>query len=110
MHEYSIVAALLLRVEDEARARSAASVASVRIRLGALSGVEPSLLATAFEMAREGTVCRGADLEIVSGEVSWVCPGCGREGAESRCPTCALPGRLEGGDEILLERIEMEVA
>jgi hypothetical protein len=43
----------------------------------------------------------------------WSCPGCGRpiaSGEILRCPDCLRPARLEAGDEILLEQIEMEVA
>ncbi len=111
MHEYSLVSALLDRVEHEARARGARSVARIRVRLGGLSGVEPELFATAFEMARAGTLCDQATLDIARTAVSWTCPLC-REpqaNAEARCPACGLPARLEGTDEIVLERIELEV-
>jgi hydrogenase nickel incorporation protein HypA/HybF len=112
VHEYSLVSALLDRVEQEARARGARSVARVRVRLGGLSGVEPELFATAFEMARAGTICRDAVLDVARTEVSWTCPLCEKlqENAEARCPECGLPARLAGTDEIVLERIEMEVA
>jgi Zn finger protein HypA/HybF involved in hydrogenase expression len=43
----------------------------------------------------------------------WTCTACGREiprGEVLTCPACELPARLApGGDEILLETIEMEV-
>ncbi len=112
MHEYSIVAALLERVEAEAASRRATAVHHVRVRIGELAGIEPDLFVAAFEMCREHGVCAGADLEIVPAETHWKCPGCGAgiaAGAILQCPECALPARLEGGHEILLERIEMEV-
>lgn len=111
MHEYSIVSALLDRIEEEARSRRARAVARVQVRLGGLSGVEPDLLATAFEMARAGTICGEAHLEIVRSEVKWTCPSCGRPLSRGggRCPECDLPPRLDGSDEIILERLELEV-
>ncbi len=112
MHEYSIVAALLERVEAEAASRRATAVHRIRVRIGELAGIETDLFASAFEMCREHSVCAGAELEIVPAETCWKCPGCGAElapGTILRCPECALPARLEGGHEILLERIEMEV-
>lgn len=112
MHEYSIVASLLERVEAEAQSRQATAVHHVRVRIGELAGIEPDLFAAAFEMCREHGVCAGADLEIVPAETRWQCPACGAEiapGAILQCPECSLPARLEGGHEILLERIEMEV-
>ena len=113
MHEYSIVAALLERVEAEAASRGATAVHQIRVRVGELSGVEPDLLASAYDLFRERGVCAGAELEIVADAARWTCPECGEElkpGAILRCPTCSIPARLTDGGEILLERIEMEVA
>jgi hydrogenase nickel incorporation protein HypA/HybF len=111
MHEYGIVESLLDRVDTEAAARSATSVRRLHVRIGELAGVDTELLATAFETFRRG-LCAGAELRIVEVSATWVCPRCGaplERGAVLRCPTCCVPARLEGGDEILLERIEMEV-
>ncbi|MDX1644840.1 MAG: hydrogenase maturation nickel metallochaperone HypA [Thermoanaerobaculia bacterium] len=112
MHEASIVEALLDRVEGEARAQGASAVHRVHVRLGELCGVEHDLLRSAYEMLRERGVCAGAELEIAAIEARWVCPGCEQvigRGRALRCDDCGLPARLESGDEILLERIEMEV-
>ena len=113
MHEYSIVASLLERVEAEARNRGATAVHHVRVRIGELSGVEPDLVAAAYELFRERSVCAAADLEIVPEAAAWACPRCGGQIASGeilKCPACALPARLASGGDILLERIEMEVA
>ena len=112
MHEYSIVSALLARVEAEARARGAEIVHSIRVRIGELSGVERDLLEAAYELARERTLCEQADLEIVPVTARWACTNCERaipKGAILRCPICDVPAHLAEGDEILLERVEMEV-
>ena len=113
MHEYSIVSALLDRVEREARVHGADRVERVVVSIGEMSGVEPELLATAFEMARRKTLCATADLEISSVSARWVCSGCGVEmerGGLLQCDDCGAAARLASGDEIMLERIEMEVA
>ena len=113
MHEYSIVAALVERVEAEAESRGATAVHHIRVRIGELSGVESDRLASAYELFRERTVCAAADLEIVSVPARWACPKCGGEiesGQILQCPACSMPARLQDGGEILLERIEMEVA
>ena len=112
MHEYSIVQALVERVEAEARARHAASVHRLSVRIGELSGVDVGLLATAFTTFRERTICERAELEVHSVPVRWECPECGREvspGTMLRCSGCGAPARLASGDEIVLDRIEMEV-
>lgn len=113
MHEFSVVQALLSRVEEEARGRGATAVHRIEVRIGELSGVEPELLASAFDLAREHTLCRGAALAIQPVPARWVCPRCGRPltaGSVLRCADCGAPARLDGGGEIVLERIEMEVA
>lgn len=113
MHEYSIIGALLQRVEAEALAQGASSVEHVRVALGELSGVDPELLTAAYQAFRARTFCRNADLEIRTVPARWVCPACERplaKGEILRCPHCQKPARLASGDEILLEQIEMEVA
>lgn len=112
MHEYSIIQALLQRVDAEARERHATSIARLRVALGELSGVDPELLKSAYEVFRDRTLCHGADLEIRTVPALWVCPACGRNlprGDVLRCPSCQAPARLAAGDEIVLEQIEMEV-
>ncbi len=112
MHEYSVVSALVDRVEQEARARRAVAVHRLSVRIGELSGVEPELFATAFEMCREGTLCARAELRITRSAACWECPQCGsalEAGAVLRCPGCSQPARMRSGDEIMLDQIEMEV-
>lgn len=112
MHEYSIVQALIERVAEEAALRGAIAIRRVHVRIGELSGVEPELLATAYDTFRERTLCADAPLELASSPAAWACPRCARpieRGRALRCPDCALPARLSSGDEILLERIEMEI-
>lgn len=70
------------------------------------------LFATAYEVFREQTVCAGAELSLRTVPALWTCPRCARAippGSPLRCSDCALPARLAHGDEIVLERIEMEV-
>jgi len=113
MHEYSIVLALLDRVEKEAKAHGASTVSRIRVRIGELSGVERDLLESAYELARQRTVCADAVLDLVPVSPRWVCRVCEtpiRNGGILRCSTCDAPAHLAEGDEILLERIEMEVA
>ncbi len=112
MHEYSLIQALLEQVEKQADSHGAVSVESIRVRVGEQAGVELDLFRTAFEMARDGTICSQAELELVAEPVRWQCPGCGETIAPGwvlRCAACDLPARLVQGDAILLERMELEV-
>lgn len=113
MHEYSIVQALMERVQREVDAHGASAVRRLRVRIGELSGVEAELLAAAYQVFRQHSVCAGAELDIVPVSARWVCPSCDRtirRGEILRCPECARPARLAAGDEIVLERVELEVA
>ncbi|MCB9563958.1 MAG: hydrogenase maturation nickel metallochaperone HypA [Kofleriaceae bacterium] len=111
MHEYSIVAALVDRVAREAGPRHA-HVQRLAVTIGELAGVDVPLLQTAYDTFRAGTVCADAELTIRQVAAEWRCPGCDTalaRGAPLRCATCGRPARLTAGDEIILERIEMEV-
>jgi len=112
MHEYSLVQALLKRIEAEARAHGARAVHRVVVRIGPLAGVERDLFTTAFDVCREGTLCGAAELAIDGEDVEWRCESCGAaipQGSVLACPSCNLPARLAGGDALILERIELEV-
>jgi hydrogenase nickel incorporation protein HypA/HybF len=112
VHEWSIVESLLARAADEARARPRAKVMKLHVKIGELSGVERDLLSAAFETFRARTPCAEATLEIEPVAAAWRCRSCGREiepGRRLRCDACGSPARLVQGDEIVLERIEMEV-
>jgi hydrogenase nickel incorporation protein HypA/HybF len=112
MHEYSVARALLDRIEREAPKHGSGAVRAVHVRLGELSGVDGTLLRTAYELCRDGTRCAGAPLEIEDQEARWTCSRCGAaiaRGARLTCAGCGQPARLACGDEILLVAIEMEV-
>jgi hydrogenase nickel incorporation protein HypA/HybF len=112
MHEYSIVRALMEQVEATARKEKAIAVHGVRVRIGALAGVEPDLFSSAFELCRQRTICAEAALEVTLSPAVWSCPQCEApiaQGEILRCSVCELPARMSSGDEIMLERIELEV-
>lgn len=113
MHEYSLVQALLEQVDRQARAHRALAVHRLHVSVGELAGVEVPLLETAYETFRERTRCAGAALEVHTVAARWACPVCGAAvpaGGLLRCGECGTPARLEAGDEIVLDRIEMEVS
>jgi hydrogenase nickel incorporation protein HypA/HybF len=81
MHEYSIVSALVDRVEELADAHPGAQVRKVHVKIGKLAGVEVVLLKTAYETFRPHTVCEAAELAI----------------------------ETVAGDDLTLARVELEV-
>lgn len=112
MHEYSIVQSLVDSVTAAVGDREA-SVQRIDVAIGELAGVDCALLRTAFEVFRDGTLCERATLTIDRIPARWECSRCRGEVARGgflRCPLCNTPARLAAGDEIVLQRIELEVA
>jgi hydrogenase nickel incorporation protein HypA/HybF len=113
MHEYSIVQSLVDSVAAAVGTRPGAVVHEVRITIGEMAGVDCTLLATAFEVFRSGTLCESARLTIDRTPALWECPRCHapiERGAFLRCVLCNEPAHLATGDEIVLQRIELEAA
>jgi hydrogenase nickel incorporation protein HypA/HybF len=111
MHEYSLAQSLLRMVEEQARAAGATRVLRVVVRVGGAAGVEPALLETAWGVVRETPVCAASELALDLVPERWVCALCRTPiaaGAELRCGACDVAAVLDGGDELLLARIEVE--
>jgi hydrogenase nickel incorporation protein HypA/HybF len=111
MHEYSIVQSLVDSVA--AVVPRDATVQHIDVRIGEVAGVDCALLATAYEVFRAGTLCERASMTIERIPARWECPRCGgtiAPGAFLRCTPCNEPAHLAAGDEIVLQRIELEVA
>ncbi len=113
MHEYSVASSLLRMAEAHAREHEARRVVRLGLRIGEQAGIEVELLETAWSLVCAGSLCEGASLEIRRVPLRWECPRCGGEIDSAQglvCSPCGRPGRLSQGAELLLERIEMEVA
>jgi len=111
MHELAVCQALLTEVQRVAREARAGPVRRVVLRVGPLSGVEPQLLARAFEFARIGGIAAQAELHIETATVRLRCLECGTEqDAQANRLVCASCGafrtRLLAGDELVLQRLE----
>jgi len=112
MHEYSIIQSLVDSVESLAREHSA-SVHHVHVGIGELAGVDCDLLQTAYDTFRFATMCENAPLTIDRIAAQWQCPLCGVPiplGEILKCTLCDEPAKLAAGDEIVLNRVELEVA
>jgi hydrogenase nickel incorporation protein HypA/HybF len=112
MHEYSIVQSLLDRVEQSIEGYDVAAVRRLRVRIGALSGVDGELLRTAYDLVTSGTLLERTALDIEEVPARWSCSRCGRDGVAGErlsCPACGVGLTLVAGDEIVLEKIDLEV-
>ena len=81
MHEYSLVQAMFDQIGAAMQTHGAVAVRRVHVRIGRLAGVEPDLFRTAYDVFRIKTFCSDAPLVIEDA----------------------------AGDELLLERLELEV-
>ena len=113
MHELSLVASVFDVLEDKARELGASRVSAVVLKVGAMSGVVPDLLESAFETYKEGTLAGQARLEIVVVPVRLRCPDCGgdtvREDADFSCAACGSR-RVEivAGRDLVVRTIDLE--
>src|SRR5262245_57181127 len=113
MHERSLVRALIRQVEGIASNHVQSRVLSVRVRLGEFSGVEPELLATAFDDVVQDTSLQGAALDMERVPLEAVCEECGREFRierfKFRCGECgSVRLHIRGGEELWLESVMFE--
>jgi hydrogenase nickel incorporation protein HypA/HybF len=114
MHELSVCQGLMQQVEQVAAAHGAAAVERIVLQIGGLSGVEPTLLERAFEIARAGTVASGAELEIRTGPVVVQCRECGgRSAVPPNRLICNYCGewrvRVVEGEELMLLTVELDI-
>jgi hydrogenase nickel incorporation protein HypA/HybF len=109
MHELGLIQEVLAIVSEESHG---ARVRRIVLEVGAFTAVLPEALRFAFELAREGTVAEGAELEIVETRGRGRCRGCGEEFdlelGLARCRCGGTDVEVRSGDELKVR--EMEIA
>lgn len=113
MHELSLVTEILRLAEQHALEQGARRVREIRLEVGVLSGVEPSLLKRAFEALSLGSQADGADLILETKGLLLACKSCQKEseakGLSVRCPSCgSLETRVLSGEGLLLKTLVLE--
>lgn len=113
MHELSVIASLLETIETLAGENGAQAVTGIWIKAGALSGVVPELLESAFAIYKEGTIAARANLTIERSPLTIQCRSCRTETIRTdfvpACPACGSSDlHLVEGTDLILERIELE--
>ena len=114
MHELSIVASLFEILEEKAKENKAKKILSVKLKVGALSGVVPEFLETAFNIYKKDTIASESKLKIEEVPLKVRCQGCGTEIVKDDfvfiCEKCdSRELKTLSGTELLLEKIEMEL-
>jgi hydrogenase nickel incorporation protein HypA/HybF len=96
MHELSLAEELVERLEEVARRERASRIASIRLELGAMSGVDRDAFEFAFPEVARGTLAEGARLAVEEVALSVRCRVCGIETEPDlpvlRCRACGSPG------------------
>ncbi len=115
MHELSVVQSLLETIESYAAEQKATTVTKIIVRNGPLSGVVPHLLRTTFDTFKEKTIAEDAELVIGENPLQIHCHDCKQEAQTMvlrfACPLCGSRNvDARGGDDLILERLEMDVA
>ena len=113
MHELSIMQSALSMALEQARLAGAERVLSLRLRVGALSGVVPDALDFAFEALTPGTAAEGATLAIEHVPARFWCGGCATEFEAddlfAECPAChQATGEVRAGRELELASMEID--
>jgi hydrogenase nickel incorporation protein HypA/HybF len=115
MHEMSLVRSLMAQVEQLVTSNGGGTLRRARVQIGPLSGVEPALMASAWEQLCAAGGLAGATLEIEEVPLVARCRNCDLPFQpvrfRFRCPAC---GRAEteivSGDGIILHSIALEDA
>lgn len=116
VHEASVALHLTRLASDAFAASSPAAgerIVAVRVRVGVLSGVVPRALAFAWDAARAGTACAGAELVVDEVPARLRCPACaGVVDApvplRFRCPQCQAPATdVVSGRELELASLDV---
>ena len=115
MHELSVARSLTDFVCEQLSGSELASgrVSTVHLRLGAMAGLAPVALQSAFRAAIVGTLLEGSELEIETVDLVVWCPQCRQEVLLKdirflRCPACQTrtPSIVQGKE---LEIASIEV-
>jgi hydrogenase nickel incorporation protein HypA/HybF len=113
MHELSVAQALVELVAEQLAGEFPVRVLSVRLRIGALSGVVAEALSFAYDSATAGTVLEGSVLDVEGVAAVVFCPQCAEERelqslSSLRCPVCSFPApKLVRGRELEVTWVEV---
>jgi hydrogenase nickel incorporation protein HypA/HybF len=113
MHELSIAMSILDLAQEESAKRDGAAVEAIHLQLGALSGVVPAALVSAYELAREQTPLAKCRLVIEDVPVTIFCPQCQAERPVRSqqwfcCAECGAPAsEVVRGRELLVTALEL---
>jgi hydrogenase nickel incorporation protein HypA/HybF len=112
MHEMSIAKNLVKITSEACRKNNIKKARTIKIKVGELKAIVPSLLADAFKFAAKGTVCEGAKLKVKALPVKFACIDCNipvKQSKKIKCGKCGKNNvKLAQGNEFIIESVEGE--
>ena len=114
MHEGSI-AKSVLETSLKFLPHDGKTIKKISLAAGVLSGIDKECFETYFRELSKGTAAEGAGIEMKVNDASLVCSKCGHSGAFDgsypviiKCDKCGGENRLEGGEGVYIDSIEVE--
>ena len=113
MHELSVALSLIDGITESAQRDGFERVLSVRVRVGALSGIAPEALRFSWNLASAGTLAADSALEIEDVPLVVFCERCEAERTPRQsggliCPECAgVCPNIVRGRELQLVAVEV---
>lgn len=114
MHELPVTRGMLEVSLDAARREGADRIVAIDVVIGKLSSFVDDAVQFYFDALAEDTPAEGARLRFRREPATATCHGCGHvhdadPPLQPACPACgSLALRVEGGDELYVESIEVE--
>jgi hydrogenase nickel incorporation protein HypA/HybF len=108
MHELSIALSMIEQISEESERQGGFVVEAIHLRIGVLSGVDRNALASAYELACEGTPLEGSRLVVESVPLVIRCTGCGQERSPSS-PTQLCCRQCETAAQEVIQGKELEI-
>ena len=113
MHEMAIAQSIVDIAVAAAERGQAQQITRVNVVAGELRGIVPLQLTFCFGVAAEGTIARGAQLNLEIAPVRGECRGCSEtfviKDFEYICPQCESTNiQITGGTELRVKDIEVE--
>ncbi len=106
MHEMGIACDIYRTCREAVREHGPGRIDRVRVRVGELTGVEPELVAFAWQAVTAGGPDAGSSLDVEWRPADQRCPACGEVKARPEatwlrlCPDCGRPLEVRGGTEL----------
>ena len=118
MHEASIAQAVLetaLKALADKALPGSPRITKIVVVAGVLAGVERQCLKTYFDIISKDTPAQGAEIELRPEPAKLICRQCGHQSlhtsaelVEVTCPKCGGPNKLEGGNALYVEELEVD--